>query len=72
MPVYTYKCEECHKQYDELVAIDEPNAVECKHCGMPGVKRIMGTPSLKFRGTGFYATDYANNKKGKVDAKSTS
>lgn len=59
MPVYTFKCNECGKTFDELVHSHSINEMECK-CNKNAVAiRILSIPSKpKFSGNGFYETDY--------------
>jgi len=43
------------------------SAVEsCKECGKGPVHRLLSSPAIQFKGTGWYITDYA--QKGKSDS----
>lgn len=58
MPLYEYKCEGCGETFEVIQKFaDEPLAVHEK-CGGP-VHRLMSAPSFQFKGSGWYATDYA-------------
>ena len=58
MPLYEYKCEGCGETFEVIQKFaDEPLTVHEK-CG-GHVHRLMSAPSFQFKGTGWYATDYA-------------
>ena len=58
MPIYEYKCEGCGEVFEVIQKFaDEPVAVHEK-CG-GHVHRLMSAPSFQFKGSGWYATDYA-------------
>ncbi|MGO9241110.1 MAG: FmdB family zinc ribbon protein [Bryobacteraceae bacterium] len=61
MPLYEYKCGKCNEVFEVLQRFsDAPLKV---HDGCGGrVQRLMTAPSFQFKGSGWYATDYA--KKG--------
>ena len=58
MPLYEYECESCGKRFEVIQKFsDEPLGV-CTHCGGP-VHRLLSSPAVHFKGTGWYVTDYA-------------
>lgn len=61
MPLYEYECRKCNEVFEVLQKFsDAPLAF---HAGCGGqVKRLLTAPSFQFKGSGWYATDYA--KKG--------
>ena|SRR5579863_833495 len=60
MPLYEYKCDGCGEVFEVMQKFsDEPVAVHEK-CGAP-VHRLMSAPSFQFKGSGWYATDYAKS-----------
>jgi|ERR1035438_9279851 putative FmdB family regulatory protein len=60
MPIYEYSCHRCGKKFDVRQKFaDEPVKVH-EECGGE-VERLISAPSLHFKGTGFYATDYAKS-----------
>ena len=62
MPIYEYKCENGHV-FDVIQRmIDEP-LTECQECGAPAV-RVLHSPAVHFKGSGFYNTDYGKKKGG--------
>src|SRR5579872_1918060 len=63
MPIYEYKCEGCGEVFELIQKFaDEPLTVHEK-CGAP-VHRLMSSPAFQFKGTGWYATDYAKGGNG--------
>jgi putative FmdB family regulatory protein len=73
MPLYEYKCDRCGKTFEVRQKFaDEPLTV---HEGCGGeVERLISAPSLQFKGTGWYITDYGRNHNspsgnGKSDSK---
>ena len=58
MPLYEYKCDSCGSVFEVREKFsDEPLAVH-ESCG-GRVERLISLSAFVFKGTGFYATDYA-------------
>ncbi len=55
MPTYLYECEECGR-FEKMQSIKAEPLSECPQCGS-SVKRIIGSPGVIFKGSGFYCTD---------------
>ncbi len=69
VPTYEYKCAEGHLTEVFQKMSDEP----LKKCGICGkkVERVLFAPSIHYKGTGFYSTDYGKGgKKSRTEAKS--
>ena len=66
MPLYEYECEAENGRRFEIIQkfSDEPLTV-CPSCGGP-VRKLISSPAIQFKGSGFYITDYV--KKSGVDA----
>jgi putative FmdB family regulatory protein len=66
MPLYEYECEAENGRRFEIIQkfSDEPLTV-CPSCGGP-VRKLISSPAIQFKGSGFYITDYA--KKSNVEA----
>jgi putative FmdB family regulatory protein len=71
MPLYEYQCHRCGSVFEVLQKFsDRPLSVH-EGCGGP-VGRLLSPPALKFKGSGWYVTDYAqgsNGKSGGADSK---
>ena len=58
MPIYEYRCDGCGEVFERIQKFsDEPLTVHDK-CGAP-VHRLITSSALRFKGSGWYATDYA-------------
>jgi len=62
MPTYEYKCQDCGCTFEKFQNMKDKPVAKCTTCGGK-VQRLIGTGScVIFKGSGFYATDYANSK----------
>jgi putative FmdB family regulatory protein len=67
VPLYEYECEACGKRFEVIQKSYSEAPVEvCKFCGKGPVQRLMSSPAIQFKGSGWYITDYA--KKSGADA----
>jgi putative FmdB family regulatory protein len=62
MPIYEYKCSACNKNLEVMQKITEGPLRECPDCGGVLRKKVSNT-SFVLKGTGWYATDYASDKR---------
>jgi len=62
VPIYEYKCENGHV-FDVMQRMSDDPLTECQECGAPAV-RVLHSPAVHFKGSGFYNTDYGKKKKG--------
>ncbi len=62
MPIYEYKCDNGHV-FDVMQRMSDEPLTECQECGAPAV-RVLHSPAVHFKGSGFYNTDYGKKKKG--------
>jgi putative FmdB family regulatory protein len=59
MPLYEYQCSECKRRFEVLQKFSDPVLSECTECG--GVlERVLSVPSIRFKGSGWYVTDYSS------------
>ena len=65
MPLYEYQCDACGKRF-EVIQKFSAAAESCTLCGKGPVHRLLSSPAIQFKGSGFYITDYA--QKGKSDS----
>ena len=68
MPIYEYQCEQCGTRFEEIQQMSDPNVEQCPNCGKGPVRRLLSSPAIQFKGSGWYVTDYAG--KGKPDSAS--
>ena len=57
MPTYDYKCNKCKAVYELRQGFDAETTHTCEQCGKGIAKRILATPAVVFKGSGWYVTD---------------
>jgi putative FmdB family regulatory protein len=62
MPLYEYECLACGERCEILQRFSDPLLAACPKCGGE-VKKLLSSPAFQFKGTGWYATDYAGKGK---------
>jgi putative FmdB family regulatory protein len=70
MPLYEYECDTCHHRFEVIQRYADALIATCPKCGGP-VQKLMSSPAIQFKGSGFYITDYARKNSpdaGKPDA----
>jgi putative FmdB family regulatory protein len=72
MPLYEYQCEACGKRFEVIQKFSDPHADTCRVCGKGPVQRLMSSPAIQFKGTGWYITDYSQKGKPSGDGASAS
>jgi putative FmdB family regulatory protein len=70
MPTYEYRCESCSHQVEVFARMSDPPPVACEECGASELVKVLFPAAIHYKGSGFYATDYAG--KGKDPAASGS
>ncbi len=58
MPLYEYECEACHHRFERIQQYSDPIVRKCPKCGKKKVKKLLSSPAIQFKGSGFYITDY--------------
>jgi putative FmdB family regulatory protein len=61
MPVYEYRCTKGHT-FEVIQSMSDDPLTKCEVCGSP-VERVLHSPSIHFKGSGFYNTDYGTKKR---------
>lgn len=69
MPLYEYECEVEGNRFEVIQKFSDAPLTTCPTCGGP-VRRLISSPAIQFKGTGWYITDYA--RKGTSSDKGTS
>jgi putative FmdB family regulatory protein len=69
MPLYEYLCQSCGHRFERIQKFSDPHVTECPTCG-GAVEKLMSSPAIQFKGSGWYINDYA--RAGKSDPKSDS
>ncbi len=58
MPLYEYECESCGVRFERIQKFSDPLEDTCPTCGGK-VHKLLSSPAIQFKGSGFYITDYA-------------
>ena len=66
VPLYEYQCDACGCRFEVIQKFSDSAVESCKECGKGPVRRLLSSPAIQFKGTGWYITDYA--QKGKSDS----
>jgi putative FmdB family regulatory protein len=61
MPIYEYRCQQCGKTSELLQRMSDPPMAACPLCGGE-VKKLISSPAVQFKGSGWYVTDYGSKK----------
>jgi putative FmdB family regulatory protein len=64
MPLYEYQCTSCGERTEILQRISDPPYTHCPKCGGE-MKKLISSPAIQFKGSGFYKTDYASTSTAK-------
>jgi len=69
MPLYEYECEACGNRFEKIQKFSDPLVDVCPKCGGGPVHKLMSSPAIQFKGSGWYITDYAKKDGGDKGAK---
>jgi putative FmdB family regulatory protein len=67
MPLYEYECFLCGHRFERIRKVADAASVNCPEC-QGKVRRLLGTPALQFKGSGWYVTDYGKGNGGRSTA----
>ena len=71
MPIYEYLCQQCNERHEIIQRISEDPLTHCPKCGGE-MKKLISSPAIQFKGSGFYKTDYASaSSKAPAESKSS-
>ena len=65
MPLYEYQCDACAHRFEVIQKFSDAPIDVCPKCSGV-VKKLLSSPAIQFKGTGWYITDYA--RAGKTDS----
>ena len=73
MPIYEYRCQDCHHEFERMQKFSDPPVAECPTCA-GAVQKLISRSAFHLKGSGWYVTDYGRNGGQKSDSpdKSTS
>jgi putative FmdB family regulatory protein len=58
LPLYEYRCLKCGEQVEKIRKFSDPPLTTCAKCGGE-LERLLSSPAIRFKGSGWYVTDYA-------------
>ncbi len=61
MPIYEYECLACGTTFEKRQSFKEDPIADCPN-GHPETRRLLSTPAIVFKGSGFYINDSKSSK----------
>lgn len=58
MPVYRFYCEDCRTEFEKYLSFKELMDMMVCPNGHSKVRRLFSSPSIIFKGNGWYSTDH--------------
>jgi len=58
MPLYEYQCDACGQRFERIQKFSDPPIESCPSC-KGAVRKLLSSPAIQFKGSGWYITDYA-------------
>jgi putative FmdB family regulatory protein len=62
VPIYEYQCDSCAYHFEVKQSIKDAPLTTCERCGQ-ALRRLISSPGIMFKGSGWYVTDYSNKLK---------
>jgi len=66
VPLHEFQCRKCGNRFERIQKFSDSDPKKCPKCGAGKLERLLHASSVRFKGSGWYATDYPN--KGMADA----
>jgi len=63
MPLYEYKCDRCESVFEVMQKFSDDPLTVHENCG-GSLERLLSSPAIQFKGSGWYITDYARKNGG--------
>ena len=67
MPIYEYRCQDCHHEFERMQKFSDPPVAACPACE-GAVQKLISRSAFHLKGSGWYVTDYARNGGQKSDS----
>jgi putative FmdB family regulatory protein len=61
MPLYEYHCGSCGHRFERIQKFSDAPIDTCPSCGAKQVEKLISSPAIQFKGSGWYITDYARS-----------
>ena len=62
MPLYEYQCVACEHRFEVIQKFSDAPIAVCPKC-QGAVQKLLSSPAIQFKGSGWYITDYARSGK---------
>jgi putative FmdB family regulatory protein len=62
MPLYEYLCGACGHRFELIQKFSDGPPDSCPACGKGPLQRLLSSPAIQFKGSGWYVTDYARKE----------
>jgi putative FmdB family regulatory protein len=59
MPMYEYQCGACGHRLEAIQKFSDKLLKSCPKCKKAKLERLLSSPAIQFKGSGWYITDYA-------------
>ena len=63
VPIYEYACKSCGAPFEVFLNSSDKPVKKCPSCNSTKIQKLVSNCSFQLKGTGWYATDYANKDK---------
>ena len=63
MPIYEYECKKCAHRFEVIQKVSDAPVKKCEKC-KGKAERLISSPAIQFKGSGWYVTDYARKGSG--------
>lgn len=60
MPLYEYECGSCRERTEVIQRFSDAPLELCSSCG-GALRKLISSPAIQFKGSGFYITDYSRS-----------
>ena len=64
MPLYEYECDACGARFEQIQKFSDPPLEVCSKCGERKIHKLVSSPAIQFKGSGWYINDYARKGAG--------
>jgi putative FmdB family regulatory protein len=58
VPIYEYRCTKCGHRFEAIQKVSDAHLSKCEKC-KGKAERLISSPAIQFKGSGWYITDYA-------------
>ncbi len=71
MPIYGYRCTDCGHEMEVHQSMSDAPLLQCPQCAGP-LRKMIYPVGVRFKGSGFYTTDYRNGTRSGESGSKTS